>query len=291
MSFDLHHPATVAQAVDLARRLAPSARFIAGGTDLVIQINRKKAAPAHLIDISRLPGLAGVAETAEGFSLGALTTYRVIERYPAFQGTLSALVDAAGVVAGHQVRNIATIGGNIVNASPAADFVPPLLALDAELDIIGPDAGRSVALRDFILGAGKTVLGSDEIVSAIRFNRLPANSATAFLKEGRRKAMEISIVCVAARLTLDASGSKCVSARLAVGAVGPKALQPQDAEAYLVGLPAGRTSFQAAGRLAAQAATPISDVRASAEYRRHLVAVLVERALTRCFDRITGERP
>lgn len=291
MSFDLHHPATVADAVDLARRLGPSARFIAGGTDLVIQINRKKAAPAHLIDISRLPGLAGIAETAEGFSLGALTTYRAIERHAAFQGPLSALVEAAGVVAGHQVRNIATIGGNIVNASPAADFVPPLLALDAELDIIGPDAGRSVVLRDFILGAGKTVLASDEVVSAIRFNRLPAHSATAFLKEGRRKAMEISIVCVAARLTLDASGTKCVSARLAVGAVGPKALQPQDAEAYLVGRPAERTHFQAAGRLAAQAATPISDVRASAEHRRHLVAVLVERALTRCLDRITGERP
>lgn len=290
MSFDLHHPTTVAEAINLARRLTPTARFIAGGTDLVIQINRKKVVPAHLIDISRLPGLAGIAETAEGFSLGPLTTYRTIERHRAFQGTLSALVEAAGVVGGHQVRNIATVGGNIVNASPAADFVPPLLALDAVLDIAGPQGSRSVALRNFIAGPGKTDLGADEILTAVRFARLPANSATAFLKEGRRKAMEIAVVCVAASLTLNASGTRCVGARLAVGAAGPKALRPERAEAYLVGQAAEPSSFRAAGQLAAEASAPISDVRASAEYRRHLVAVLVERALIRCVERIAGVR-
>ena len=127
-------------------------------------------------------------------------------------------------------------------------------------------------------------------VTAIRFGRLSANSATAFLKQGRRKAMEISVVGVAACLTLNASGTRCVGARLAFGAAGPKALRPERAEAYLVDRSAETASFRAAGRLAAEASAPISDVRASAEYRRHLVAVLVERALTRCVERIAGGR-
>jgi aerobic carbon-monoxide dehydrogenase medium subunit len=147
-----------------------------------------------------------------------------------------------------------------------------------------------MALREFVLGPGKTALGPAEIVTSIRFARLPNRSATAFLKEGRRKAMEISLVCVAACLTLDESGSRCLSARLAIGAAAPKAIRPQQAEAYLMNQPPGRASFTEAGRLAAENSTPISDVRASAEYRHHLVAVMVERALTRCHQRIVEER-
>lgn len=290
MSFDLHRPATVAEAIDLAQRLSPTARYIAGGTDTVIQINRKKIGPAHLIDVTCLPGMSGITERTDGFTLGALTNYRAIETHPGFQGGLRALIEAASVVGGRQVRNIATIGGNIVNASPAADFVPALLALDAVLDIAGPAGSRTAALRDFIVGPGKTDLAPAEIVTGIRFARLPANSATAFLKEGRRRAMEISLVCVAACLTLDADGSRCASVRLAIGAVGPKALRPQKAEASLIGQPAGQTTFAAAGQLAAQACAPISDVRASADYRRRLVAIMVERALTTCLERIAEER-
>ena len=287
MTFELHHPASTAEAIDLAGRHT-DARFIAGGTDLVIQMNRKKIAPAHLIDISRLPGLAQVEESAEEFRLGALTTYNTIERHPAFQGVLQALVEAAGVVGGRQVRNIATVGGNVVNASPAADFVPPLLALDAKVDIVGPGGNRSVDLRDFILGPGKVDLRSGEMLCGIRFRRPPAHSATAFLKEGRRKAMEISVVCFAACLTLDASSQRCVAARLVVGAAGPKALRLEQAEQSLIDRPADLASFRAAGRLAADASAPISDVRASADHRRDLVAVLTERALSRCVARING---
>lgn len=290
MSFDLHRPATVAEAIDLAQRFAPKARYIAGGTDTVIQINRKKINPAHLIDVACLPGMSGITETPDGFAIGALTNYRAIETHPAFRGGLRGLIEAASVVGGRQVRNIATIGGNIVNASPAADFVPALLALDAVLDIIGPTGTRSVALRDFIVGPGKTDLAQAEIVTGIRFSRLPANSATVFLKEGRRRAMEISIVCVAACLTLDADGSRCASVRLAIGAAGPKAFRPQKAEARLAGQPAERANFVAAGQLAAEACAPISDVRASAEYRRRLVAIMVERALTICVERIAEGR-
>jgi aerobic carbon-monoxide dehydrogenase medium subunit len=232
----------------------------------------------------------GIAETADGYSLGALTKYRSVELHPTFQGNLSALIEAARVVGGHQVRNVATVGGNIVNASPAADFVPALLVLEANLDIVGPAGKRTMPLREFILGPGKTALGPAEIVTTIRFARLPGRSATAFLKEGRRKAMEISVVCVAGCLTLDPSGSRCLSARIAIGAAAPKAIRPQQAEAYLKDQSPGPANFAEAGRLAAEVSTPISDVRASAQHRRHLVAVMVERAMTMCHQRIAEER-
>lgn len=289
MSFDLHRPNTMAEAIGLAARLGPAARYIAGGTDLVVQINRGRATPQHVIDISHLADLRhDIVQTADGFSLGALTRYRSIERHPAFQDALKLLPEAASVVGGVQVRNIASIGGNIVNASPAADFVPALLALDAELDIQGAAGRRSESLRDFILGPGKTGLQAGEILAAVRFKPLPAHSATAFLKEGRRKAMEISVVCVAASLTLDASGKTCLAARIAVGAVAPKAYRAAAAEAALAGLPADTASFRLAGQLAAEQAAPISDVRASAEHRHHLVSVLVQRALETCRQRIAG---
>lgn len=289
MSFELHRPATLAEATELALRLGPGARFLAGGTDLVIQIRRGRIAPTHLIDIGRLPGLDRIEIGARECALGALATYRAIERHPALAGELAALAQAAGVVGGHQVRNVATVGGNIVNASPAADFVPALLALDAKLDLIGPgDATRTVALRDFVTGPGRTEAAPGEILTTVRFERPPAHSATAFLKEGRRKAMEISVVCVAACVTIDAAAGTFVGARIAVGAAAPRAFRATRAEASLAGRPATAETFRAAGTLAAADASPISDVRASADHRRHLVSVLVERALAQSVARISG---
>lgn len=290
MSFELHRPATLAEAAELALRLGPKARFLAGGTDLVIQIRRGRIAPAHLIDIGRLPGLDRIEIGERECALGALATYRAIERHAALAGDLAALAQAAGVVGGHQVRNIATVGGNIVNASPAADFVPPLIALDATLDLIGPGGStRTVALRDFVTGPGRTEAAPGEVLTTVRFERPPAHSATTFLKEGRRKAMEISVVCVATCVTIDAAAGTCVGARIAVGAAAPRAFRALRAEAFLAGRPMIAESFRTAGALAAADASPISDVRASADYRRHLVSVMVERALAQSVARISGE--
>jgi len=289
MSFELHRPTNIAEALGLATRLGAAARFIAGGTDLVVQINRGRATPQHVIDISHLSDLSrDIRQTADGFSLGALTHYRSIERHPAFQDALKALPEAASVVGGVQVRNIASIGGNIINASPAADFVPALLALDAELEIQGSAGSRRALLHDFILGPGKTDLRPGEILTQVHFKSPAANSATAFLKEGRRKAMEISVVCVAACLTLAADGKTCQAARIVVGAAAPKAYRCEAAETALIGKPADAETFRAAAQLAAAQAAPISDVRASAEHRRHLVGVLVQRALEICRQRIAG---
>jgi carbon-monoxide dehydrogenase medium subunit len=288
MSFALHRPASLAEAVALARQYGEAAQFLAGGTDLVIQMNRKRLTPRHLIDLSGLSRLRGIEEVADGFVLGALTTHKAIERHPAFGDGMIALVEAARVIGGHQIRNVATVGGNIVNASPAADLVPALLVLDAEVTLVGSVGQRRVPLEHFLTGPNRTERGLDEILTEVRFRKLPPSSATAFVKAGRRLAMEISVVCVAARLTLDAAGRRCKGVRLSLGAVGPKALRPRAVEAFLEGGQADEDRFAEAGRLAAEACAPISDVRASERYRRLLVAALVGRALAQCVRRSEG---
>ncbi|TXL78157.1 xanthine dehydrogenase family protein subunit M [Vineibacter terrae] len=289
MSFQVHHPQSVADAIALSQQFGDAGRFIAGGTDLVIQINRKRQTPAHLIDLNRLDELAGIAQTPDGFAIGALATHKAVERHPPFQDALRGLVEAARVVGGHQVRNIATVGGNIANASPAADVVVPLLALDARVSLVGPRGARTLALGDFLLGPGRTAREAGELIDCIHIARLPQRSATAFLKAGRRKAMEISVVCVAARLTLDDEG-RCAAASLALGAVGATAMRAGEAEKALVGRVPDDAALRDAAQAAAAACNPISDVRASARYRRLLVEALVPRALRICVTRIREGR-
>jgi carbon-monoxide dehydrogenase medium subunit len=185
-----------------------------------------------------------------------------------------------------RVRNVATVGGNIVNASPAADVVPVLVALDAEVTCLGPDGERSLPLEQFASAPGVTARRPEELLTRVRFARPVPHSATAFLKAGRRRAMEISLVCVAVRLTLDASRERCLEARIALGAVAPTTLRARAAERVLEGRPLTAEALREAGRAAAGEARPISDVRASARYRAVLVATLVERALARCAERV-----
>jgi aerobic carbon-monoxide dehydrogenase medium subunit len=288
MSFEYHEPTSLSEAVDLGARFGGDARFLAGGTDLIIQMRRRKIAPRHIVSLRRVPGLDTI-EANGAVRIGALVTHRALERYPGFHGPLRALVEGAQVVGGHQVRNVGTVGGNIVNASPAADVVPVLLALDAAVTCVGPEGERTLPLDDFLLGPGETARRADEVLTAITFAGMGPGSATAFLKAGRRKAMEISVVCVAAQVTLDAAGGRCVHARIALGAVAPRTWRARDAERALVDQRLDAGALREAGRLAAAGCQPISDVRASGRYRRLLVETMVPRALARCVERIRGE--
>ncbi|MCC7348529.1 MAG: xanthine dehydrogenase family protein subunit M [Variibacter sp.] len=285
MSFQVHHPVSLAEALALAARFGDAACFLAGGTDLIIQINRGRQAPAHLINLNALGELGGIVESTGGFTIGALTAHKAVERHPAFQGSLLALAEAARVVGGHQVRNIGTVGGNIVNASPAADVVTALLALDAEVTLQGEEGVRGLKLSEFLLGPGRTARREDEVLVGVNVAKPAPRSGSAFLKAGRRKAMEISVVCVAASVTLDDAGA-CAGARIALGAVDKTAIRAPAAEASLQGQPLSEANLRAAGQLAAAACQPIDDVRASARYRRLLVEALVPRALRLCVDRI-----
>ncbi|PYM13145.1 MAG: hypothetical protein DMD81_21985 [Candidatus Rokuibacteriota bacterium] len=226
VSFDFHEPASIAEAVALAARFGTEARFLAGGTDLLVQIRRKRVAPRHVVSLHRVPGLDTIDANGE-IRLGALVTHRALERAPAFQGALRALVEGARVVGGHQIRNVGTVGGNIVNASPAADVVPVLLVLDAAVTCVGPNGAREMKLDEFLLGPGETALRPDELLTSIRFPAPALRSATGFLKAGRRRAMEISVVCVAVWLSLDGD-DRCAGVRISLGAVGPRALRSCD---------------------------------------------------------------
>ena len=285
MTFQYHEPTSIAEAVATASRFRDDARFLAGGTDLIIQIRRGRLTPRHVVSLHRVPGLDAIQ--ADGHvTLGALVTHRRVERAPAFDGALRALVEGAEVIGGHQVRNVATVGGNIVNASPAADLVPVLQALDAEVTCLGPGGERRLPLDGFASAPGVTARRPEELVTGARFAALPPRAATAFLKAGRRRAMEISVVCVAVRLTLDASLERCLEARVVLGAVAPTTLRARAAESALEGQPLTDAALAAAGRAAAAECHPISDVRASARYRALLVATLVPRALARCAARV-----
>jgi carbon-monoxide dehydrogenase medium subunit len=282
--FDYHQPESLADAVDLAARFGGQASFLAGGTDLIVQIERGRVAPRHVIGLGRVPGLAGI-EVNGRITLGARVTHRAIEQTPALAGPLRCLVEGAEVIGGHQVRNVATIGGNLVNASPAADLVPCLLALDGVVTLVGPGGEREVPIERFLLGPNRTARRPDELVTRVDLPALPPRAATAFLKAGRRRAMEISVVCVAARLDLDATLERCLEARVVLGAVAPTAVRAHAAERLLEGQPVGGEAFRRAAEAAQEACRPIDDVRASAGFRQHLVGVLVRRALDRCVER------
>jgi carbon-monoxide dehydrogenase medium subunit len=282
--FEYYQPESLPDAVALAARFGAEASFLAGGTDLIVQIERGRIAPRHVVGLHRVPGLAGIEVNGQ-ITLGARVTHRSIERAPALAGVLRCLIEGAEVIGGHQVRNVATVGGNLANASPAADLVPCLLALDAVVTLLGPGGERELPVARFLLGPNRTARRPDELLTRVSLPALPARAATAFLKAGRRRAMEISVVCVAARLTLDASLERCLEARVALGAVAPTAVRAHQAERALEGQPIGGEAFRHAAEAAQEACRPIDDVRASAAFRQHLVGVLVRRALDRCVER------
>lgn len=288
MSFDLHSAESIEQALSLARTHGTDARYIAGGTDLMIQINRRRKSPRHLVDISRIEELSGLNIDPGLLTMGALTTHKTIERNTFIGTQVTALAEAACVVGGHQIRNIATIGGNVANASPAADVAVALLALGARVELAGHQGTRTVAIEEFFLGPGQTSAQAGEIIVRIE-TPLFRNSASAFLKAGRRKAMEISVVCVATRVTLDSEELICRGATIALGAVAPTPWRAKRAEAHLAGQKLTPQTMQRAGEIAAQDCAPLDDVRASAAYRRILVQSLVPRALALSLSRIEGK--
>ena len=278
---DYSAPESYQEASRLLDELDGQARILAGGTDLMIQLERGQIAPRELVSLDRIPGWDALS-VQDGISMVAGTTYRQLEKTLHISGPYAALIEASRQVGGIQVRNVATIAGNLCNASPAADSVPPLLVMDAKLTVTGLNGDRTIPVADFIIGRGKTVLSTAEILTHIDIPALPERTSTVFLKAGRRRAMEISFVSVAARITLAEDGQTIQTARIALGAVAPTPIRVPEAEAILQGDAFSAERLKEAAHVAALAADPISDVRASAEYRRHLVDVMVGRAIEAC---------
>ncbi len=257
---------------------------LSGGTDLAVAMRHGTADPRIVVDLKGIPELASSVTRHEGgFRIAANTVMTDLEQNADVRHELPGLVEAAEVVGSVQIRNRATLAGNLCNASPAADTPPILLALGASLEIYGRAGRRSLAIDDLFLGYRKTSLEPGELITAVT---VPGreSSSSAFLKLGVRRAMEISIVCVGAMVELDETG-RISSAGVGLGSVAATTVRAQNCEAVLIGSEPSTELFAEAGRLAASDCSPIDDLRASGEYRHAMVPVLVRRALATAWQR------
>lgn len=254
-------------------------RFLAGGTDLVIAMKEKGLLPRYVVDLKRLPGLSGIREEADGsIAIGALTTMYAVETSPLIRRKYPFLSQSAAEVGSIQIRNRATIGGNMANATPSADTAPALVALDATARISGLNGSRTVALEEFFKGPGQTVMSTEEILTEISIPRTAPELVGDYIKFSPRDMMDLAYVGVAVAFNLG-SDRRCERVRIVLGAVAPTPLRARDAESLLEGQSLTEALAAQVGDAAARESRPISDVRSSAEYRRAMVAVMTKRAL------------
>jgi carbon-monoxide dehydrogenase medium subunit len=232
----------------------------------------------RLVDLSRLDDLSYVEGRNGTIAIGALTTYTTMKHSPLLQAIAPSLVEVAGLVGGVQTQNRGTVGGNIANASPAGDTLPPLLTLNADVTLASVDGLRTISLAALLQGPGITGISSNEVISEIIFQRPSANTKSTFLRLGNRRGLVISIVSAALVLQLDKQG-EVEDARIALGAVGPTPIRCPEAESLLLGRLLTEALIEEAAAAAERASSPIDDVRGSAAYRRHGVRVLVRRGL------------
>ncbi len=275
--FDLQMPASLDQALNLMEQNGTT-MLMAGGTNLMIDLRSRREQPTHITSLENVDDLRGITIEADRITLGSRTT--ITELLNSSQLALfgPSLLDAANLFAGQMVRNTGTVGGNIACASPAADLVPPLMSLDADVTLCSRNGERTIALADYYLGYKKDVRRHDELIVSVSWNKLPAGSSTVFYKLARRKGDAITVTGVAVTLCIE--GDTCTRARIALGAVAPIVMRARKAEAMLEKQHLSTELIASAALQAAKECSPISDVRASADYRRHTVKVLTQRLLT-----------
>lgn len=272
---DILLPSTL-QALWQDMRDNPGAPVFAGGTDLLVKLRSAPSAPPALICMERIGELKRVEEKSDDVFIGACATHAALLAHPLIARFFPVLALALKSLGSPPIRNMGTIGGNICTASPAADTLPALYVLDAEVEILSASSLRRMRVQDFITGPGKTDLQSGEIVSRICLRKSPSCNLHHFEKVGQRNALSIAIVSLAAVLEVSASGT-VERARLAWGSVGPVVVASRQVEEALLGKPLSMETLQKAGELAGRAVTPIDDVRGSAAYRRRVAGNLLLR--------------
>lgn len=277
---ELHYeaPTSLDQAVSLLATAGDDGRLLAGGTDLIIQMRAGVRQPGQVIDAKKIPELQTLSYDAQsGLRLGAALACCEIIDNPTVRQHYPGLVEAAGLIGSDQILARASVGGNVCNGSPAADTTPALIALGATCHIAGPKGTREVAVEDFVTAPGQTVLAADELLVEFRIPAPPAKAADCYQRFIPRNEMDIAVVGVGSCVALD--GATCRAARIGLGAVAARPLLAEEAGAALVGTPLDAAAIDAAAKLAQAAASPISDMRGTAEFRTHLVGVLTRRTL------------
>jgi len=281
MRFDCLEPGTINEAVSLLIQYQGRTKVIAGGTDLLNQIRLKMIKPAYLVDVSYIPGLDHIEYDAEGWlSVGALATIRSLEMSTEIQAHHPVISQAASLMGSMAIRNVGTIGGNLCHASPSAETAPSLIGLGAGVKLVGPDGERTVALEKFFTGPGQTVLQTGELMVEIRVPPMPSYTKGIYLKHTTRGTVNPAIVGVAAIVAMD--GKRCMETKLVLGAVAPTPLRVKKAEEILNGEEMTDALIEKVARAASDESSPISDLRASADYRKDMVQVFTRHALNRC---------
>jgi CO/xanthine dehydrogenase FAD-binding subunit len=276
---EMYQPTSLQEASRLLKEKGPGGRFLAGGTDLVIAMKEKGLVPKYVVDLKRIPGLTGICENTDGsIAIGALTTMREIEISPLLKRKYPFLAQSAAEVGSIQIRNRATIGGNMANATPSADVAPSLIALNATAKIVGANGERMVALEDFFRGPGQSVMTADEILTEIVIPKTPSRLVGEYMKFSPREMMDLAYVGVAVAYRLGEQ-ERCEGVRIVLGAVAPTPIRARKAEAIVEGQILTEALADKAGQSAAEESKPISDVRSSADYRRAMVGTMTKRAL------------
>jgi CO/xanthine dehydrogenase FAD-binding subunit len=269
-------PTTLAQAAQ-ALQDSSSAKVLAGGTDLLVQMKLGLREPALIVDIKHIPELMAFTVDEHGLHLGAAVPGAIVTEHAQAKTLYPGFVEALGLIGSSQVQGRCSAGGNLCNSSPAADSVPALIVNRAVCHIVGPGGSRTVVVENFNLGPGKNCLGSGEILVSIDLPLPAPRSSDAYLRFIPRTEMDIAVAGAAVALTLDQSGV-CTAARVAIGAVAPTALLVPAAADALIGSKLEDAALQKAAAAASAAASPISDKRGTVEYRKKVIGVLVRRA-------------
>lgn len=276
--FDYLKPHTLEEAFSLLHHYGDRAKLIAGGTDAMVMTRQKKISPDVFISLQGIEGLDRIESNGE-YKIGAMVTHRIIEQSESIKRVFPVLSMASSLLGSVQVRNVATIGGNLCTASPSAETAPPLLVYEAEALLTSQRGERRLSLESFFLGPGETALHPKEILKEILLPIPPPHSTGTYLKLSRRRSMDLSIVNVAVLLTLNPKTGICERARIALGAVAPTPVRAKEAEKILEGNRLTDRFIQEAGAKAKRECSPITDIRSSSEYRREMVGVLVEKAI------------
>jgi len=281
--FELALPESLDDCLRLLAQRGPETKLLAGGTDLLTQMKNSVVMPKRVIDLSGVARVKIVECDTKGLRIGAAVPARQVEQDPRVREGYAAVAESAALLGSVQVRNLATVGGNICNAAPSADMAPPLVALEAQAVIAGPKGERRVPLYDFFTGVRKTVVGPDELLVEIFVPAPGPHSGGSYIRHTPRRELDIAVVGVASQVTI--ANGVCAKARISLAAVAPTPVRATAAEAALEGKPLTPELIERAADLAGQAAKPISDQRGSADFRRHLVRILTRRTLTTALAR------
>jgi len=268
---------TVEEAVGMLGQADRGIYPLAGGTDLLAQIRAGRVSPEGVVDLKRIPELREIEADDGGYRIGAAVSGAELGEHPDLATDWPGVVEAAELIGSTQIQGRASMGGNLCNASPAADSVPALITAGALCSIVGPAGRREVAVEDVVIGPGKTCLAPGEIVAHFSLSRPQPRSGDAYLRLIPRSEMDIAVVGVGVALTLDADGV-CIACRVALGAVAPTPLVVPDAAAALVGRSVSGAALDDLATAASAAAQPIDDMRGTREYRVHVAGVLARRA-------------